>query len=112
MENLSLKKNALKSLIKELALMDDEEPKGSVALKGSAVEKLEGSEPAVKEEEPSYEKENMGAKEMEEAGEVVTDHQEKSPKLTPSMLQKMEFEDLSLEDLKKLKAKLSEKGLL
>lgn len=113
MENLAVKRSALKSLIKELALMDDEEPKGSINLKGSAVDKLEGSDPKVSQEEPSVDKSNEGAKLMEEAGEALTNHESKEePAVTISKVKQMEVEDMSLEDLKKIKKMLADKGIL
>lgn len=95
-------------------------------LKGlSMMEEPEGGEEVLSEELPQegkvVKKVTMVAKSPEltegledSAAEAVDAASAAMPMLkrSPSVMEKMEFDDLSLEDLKKLKLKLAEKGLV
>lgn len=147
MQDLSMKKAALKSLIKELALLPEEDKEGGMhiaqGLKDNHSAGADGQgglpSPDPKEKAPSQDAPSgddlpVQAKEVEEQTvpaetealeavkgvdldhddeiEDVTESNESVVKKMPSISEKVKYEDLSLDELKKVKAALQAKGLL
>lgn len=146
MQNLAMKKSALQSLIKELAMLPEEDSEGGLHVAsglndnhaagipgGKELDEFESKESAPSEEAPSGDVMPKVGEEVEdqtvpaetEALEAVKgvdlDHDDEiedtnldnSPiKKAPSISEKMKFDDLSLDELKGIKAALQAKGLL
>jgi hypothetical protein len=125
MDELDNKKSALKDLIKALALMPKEESSPELKLEGTtSVEKAGQDVPAQGQnvrgdaEAPDDGKDDdVKAIDKKEMAMTPDDSQSDESNLgkvktEPSMMDKMNFDDISLDELKSLKKKMQEKGIL
>lgn len=112
--DIEVKKKGLQSLMKALAMMPEGEEKMEVEdkLPMGDESKEEGSVEEEMKESPEEQKAEMEAGTEEHPKEAKLAMEKVGVKMSPSPMEKLSIDDLSLEELKALKEKMKSMGIL